>query len=762
MEGRWNATADGMSPAAKGYKWDLFLISFVILFLELACIRWFPAHVLYLTFFTNIVLLACFLGMSVGCLIASKKRDYILWTVWFIFISLVLALLIEAKHGRLRAMLDVGSQVSTPDLVFFGTESLKRDINFFIPIEMLCAIFFVLIAVSFLGLGQLMGRAFNAIPNRVEAYMTNIGGSIVGILAFGLCSWLELRPFWWFLVGVLGIVYFLFRNPLLLGRKKKIALVIILVLIPFLSSIKSGSHYSRGKLARNIYWSPYYRIDRLKEPGIIIVNLIGHQRMYSTNDAFPGIYFYALPYLFQRDSGGRPFKDVLIIGAGSGNDVSWALKFGADRVDAVEIDPAILRIGKKEHPDQPYQDRRVGIFLDDGRNFLRVSDKKYDLIIYALVDSLVLHSGYSNIRLESFLFTKEAFSDIRNHLKEDGMFVAYNYYRQGWIVARLKKVMTEVFGSEPVIFPFPYKETIEPKSLEQGFTMIVAGNNEHIRKAFDEKGQYLLRTDQALSADTPNGFTLAADAGNLGPNMATVRAARAVDPGKLKIPTDQWPFLYLRAPMIPALSIRGILIMGVISFLMIIYFIKGTVGENSSVVFNSRMFFLGAGFMLIETKAVVNMALLFGSTWMVNSVVFLALLMMVFGANLFVLKTKPKRLWPYYLGLTITLLLNGLIPLDLFLGMDRSLQVLGSCLLVFAPILFAGVIFSKAFGDSKNPNTDFGFNIAGAMLGGLAEYGSMLLGFQYLMIVPILFYLLSMVLSKPIVIRKKAARGDET
>src|SRR5512145_548213 len=99
---------------------ELILISFLILFLELACIRWFPAHVLYLTFFTNIVLLACFLGMSVGCLTASNKRDYLPWTVWFLFISVALALLIEAKHGRLGKMLDVGSQVSTPDLVFFG------------------------------------------------------------------------------------------------------------------------------------------------------------------------------------------------------------------------------------------------------------------------------------------------------------------------------------------------------------------------------------------------------------------------------------------------------------------------------------------------------------------------------------------------------------------------------------------------------------------------------------------------------------------
>ena len=50
------------------------------------------------------------------------------------------------------------------------------------------------------------------------------------------------------------------------------------------------------------------------------------------------------------------------------------------------------------------------------------------------------------------------------------------------------------------------------------------------------------------------------------------------------------------------------------------------------------MFFLGAGFMLVETKAVVHMALLFGSTWMVNSVVFFAVLVMILLANLFVLQ----------------------------------------------------------------------------------------------------------------------------
>ena len=158
---------------------------------------------------------------------------------------------------------------------------------------------------------------------------------------------------------------------------------------------------------------------------------------------------------------------------------------------------------------------------------------------------------------------------------------------------------------------------------------------------------------------------------------------------------------------------------------------------------NVQLFFLGAGFMLVETKAVVTMALLFGSTWIVNSVVFLAVLMMILLANLWTIRARPVRLWPYYAGLLVTLALNVVVPLDFFLGMNRSIQVLGSCLLVFAPILFAGVIFAASFKRTTQPDRAFGSNIAGAMLGGLAEYSSMLLGFQYVVLVAILFYAVS-------------------
>jgi hypothetical protein len=165
--------------------------------------------------------------------------------------------------------------------------------------------------------------------------------------------------------------------------------------------------------------------------------------------------------------------------------------------------------------------------------------------------------------------------------------------------------------------------------------------------------------------------------------------------------------------------------------------------QPGGVLFDGRMFFLGAGFMLLETRAVVRMALLFGSTWMVNSVVFFSVLVMILLANLFVIKVRPTTLWPYYLGLFVSLVLNLVIPLDYFLGMDLTTQAVCSCLLLFAPMLFAGVIFAVSFQQTMEPDRAFGANIAGAMLGGLAENTSMLLGFQYLVVVAMAFYLLS-------------------
>ncbi|MGH9446818.1 MAG: spermidine synthase, partial [Terriglobia bacterium] len=433
-----------------------------------------------------------------------------------------------------------------------------------------------------------------------------------------------------------------------------------------------------------------------------------------------------------------------VIGAGTGNDVSRALAWGARRVDAVEIDPVILRLGKKYHPDAPYQDPRVHLHLGDGRNFLRSTSRHYDLIIFGLVDSLVMHSSYSNIRLESFLFTDQAFADVRAHLKPGGWFVAYNYFRRGWIVCRMYKALTETFGSEPLVLTLPAKPVVNPQT-SGGLTMIISDPSQRLRTAFRVHPDYWLAAGKPAGPNAPDGFYEDPPPGEPG-HWERFGAAKVQNFRSIKDATDDWPFLYLNHPMVTRLGWEGIATMGGLAFLMLALFSPGKIKEKKGTGLGPRMFFLGAGFMLVETRAVVYMALLFGTTWIVNTIVFFAVLVMILLANLYVLKFHPRDLRGYYAGLVVSLGLNVLIPMDFFLGISRGLQVLGSCLLVFTPILFAGVIFAVAFNESARADRDFGVNVAGAMFGGLAEYSSMLVGFRLLGLIALLFYVLSAVL----------------
>jgi SAM-dependent methyltransferase len=701
----------------------LFAVSLLVLFLELAAIRWFPAHVLFLTFFTNTVLLACFLGMSIGCLAADRPRHYIAWTPALLAIALGAARGIEWWRERSGAAFGVGN-IASPQLVFFGTESRAGDPSqFVLPIEVVAGALFVLVALAMLGPGQQLGRALARVPSRIEAYTVNITGSLVGVLLFMLCSRLQLGPVWWFGLVAAGLVYLLVQDT----PRRALATIVgpgAVLLVAGLPSTASGDAVQ--------FWSPYYRIDYNAPDRAITVNLIGHQQMLTRRNPAPA---YALPHLLNRDVGRSPFGHVLVIGAGSGNDVSRALEWGADHVDAVEIDPVIYQLGRLNHPDLPYRDRRVSVHLNDGRNYLKSTNKQYDLIIYALVDSLVLHSSYSNIRLESYLFTQEAFRDVRARLRPGGLFVMYNFFRQGWIVSRLESMLESTFGARnPIVFNLPPRERLQPDdTMLSDFTMFVAGDTGALKEAFARRPRYRLPPDRPLDAGTPNGFEAAATAGALEFWPSTVGAPSS----PLGFATDAWPFLYLRSPMIPALSLRGIAIMGGIGLAFLVPFVRPRAGASRG---GWQMLWLGAGFMLIETKAVVQMALLFGGTWVVNSIVLCAVLLMILGANLFVLIARPRSLAPFYTGLFLSLAANIVTPMDLFLGLAPAPQIAASCLLVFTPIFFAGVIFAVSFRAVEDAGRAFGFNIAGALVGGLAENSSMLLGFQYVAVVAMVFY----------------------
>src|SRR5215472_1262575 len=170
------------SPSSQSLNRDLFAISALFLFLELTFIRWFPAEVLFLTFFTNTVLLASFLGLSLGCLAAGHRRNYLVFTPLLLIVGIVGGAAMESIRLALQDILDVGKNVSSPQMVYFGTEVRVNDVaSFAIPIEWVAGFFFLLIAVTMIGPGQALGRRFGALGNPVQAYMTNIGGSLAGV-----------------------------------------------------------------------------------------------------------------------------------------------------------------------------------------------------------------------------------------------------------------------------------------------------------------------------------------------------------------------------------------------------------------------------------------------------------------------------------------------------------------------------------------------------------------------------------------------------
>lgn len=718
--------------SARTHGLNLFLTGFLVLFLELACIRWFAATVIFLQFFTTIILLACFVGMSCGCMAARQRRD---WLGYFPVLALgaalaALAVLRIYTFWKTGFAIDVGHQAS-PQEVFFGTEYRNPDVaRFVVPIEVIAATFFVLVALMFVGLGQVMGRAFDAYPNRVIGYTLNIGGSLAGIAAFSLVSVVQAPPWVWFLVGCAGIAYLLHQHGRLTWpRGLALAGLILAVMAPSIYGISRGWQ---------IFWSPYYAVEYQPAELQIYVNNIGHQTMVRF-DRWGG--FYSLIHLLQRAAGGKPFHDVLIIGAGSGNDIDHALRYGVSHIDAVEIDPAILKIGITNNPDRPYSDPRVVRHLDDGRHFLRTTDRKYDLVVYALVDSLILHSGYANLRLESYLFTEQALADVKRVLKPDGVFAAYNWFRQGWVVERLAAMSEGVFGCKPIVLSLPYEQTLL-NSSKAGFVAILAGCNQQIADAFVAHENFWLNVVPPRNRDV-NGFavrpeTMPAAEQHNWQRIAPTTLVPAL--GSPRFATDDWPFLYLKDKVIPTLNLRAMALLAVFGFAMVYYFLpKGT----GRLHFYGRMFFLGAAFMLLETKAVVQLALLFGSTWIVNSLVFFTALILILLANLFVLKVQPTRLAWHYVGLLALLAVAILTPLNVFLSGGIFWRYVVPSTLALGPMFFAGVIFASSFREALDPDVAFGWNIAGSVVGGLSESFSMLLGFRYLLFLAVAFYLLS-------------------
>lgn len=689
---------------------DLFLISAAILFLELAAIRWFAAYVVTLSFFTNFVLLAAFLGMSVGCLASGRRGWLVYWPPLMHVVCLCTLLLYAATSYFFVATVDVQGG-EAPEIVYFGTERVgEAALKPGIPLVALLAVLFLVLAGWFYPLGQIMGRCFDEIPDRVRAYTLNIGGSLAGIVLFSFCSFCSTPPIVWFAIVFAVVGYFLLRQGLFdVSRGTLLATTLLLI---GLAGWRAPGY--------RFFWSPYYSIRFSEKTGDVVVNGISHQRMIESPWQLPA---YRFPSVVYQAATGRVPGRVLVIGAGTGNDVAALLQAGAEHVDAIEIDPVIAWLGRKYHPDRPYDDPRVRLIIDDGRAFLRRTSEKYDLIVYGLVDSLTLQAGMANVRLETYLFTAEAFKEVRDRLREGGIFVVTNFFREGWIIHRIAGMAREAFGIEPVVVQFSGRRELPDTATRlPGIASVIASTSPHVASLFED--------GLCLTCHRTHGRT---DAFNCaGP---VLRASELVATRSWELPTDNWPFLYLRDRGIPRHNLFNLLCVLAIGLSLVV-----AAAPERRMPLDPLFFCLGAGFMLIETKGVVELARVFGSTWLVNSLVFSGILVAILLANLLVLLVEPRRLEYWFGGLFLALALTWFVPLSLFAGLPFPLRAALVTALEFAPIFFAGVVFATLFRDTAAPSAAFGANIAGAVFGGACEYAALVLGYRNLVLIAALFY----------------------
>ncbi len=664
-----------------------FLASFLVLFLEVALIRWMPAQVRLLAFFSNFILLASFLGIGLGCLLATSRRRLFGW------FPLVLGAIVIGVY-RLRLEL----AVTSPGAIYFSSGTSDK-VMLIESTYLLPAIFLVVVAL-FTALAQRMGREMAALPP-LRGYTVNIAGSLAGVVLFALTSWLELPPAVWFGLASAAALPLILRAgpgeqaPRAMAAGLQIALLVITIGVTHL-------------LARGTIWSPYYKIGVSQQgPDTVVeVNDIFHQSMAPVDHKE---YFYQWPYTVFGDT----FEDVLILGAGSGTDVAAALKHGAKRVDAVEIDPAILRLGRVRHPDRPYSDPRVTAVADDARHFLRTTTRQYDLVVFARVDSLTLQSSFSGVRLESYMFTEESFRAVRERLKPGGLVAIYNYFRERWLVDRLANTAAVAFGAEPRVHVHQDRSYL---------AVMLAGPR--------------LRT---LTTEPALPDRVAAFGQSQEPSQARMhRRDHSVEPA-----TDDWPFLYLRDRHIPRHYLVTLGLVFLASIALVGPAVRRQVDRRGW-----HFFLLGMGFMLLETKSITQFALLWGSTWVVASLVIASVLTMALAANFVVATGRTIRPVPVCVALVALLALNYALPVGRLAFESRALESAAYALLVFSPIFCAGLLFGRSIARSTSLPRDYGMNLLGAMAGGTLEYLSLVTGFQALIVVVAALYVAAVLMGQ--------------
>jgi hypothetical protein len=162
-----------------------------------------------------------------------------------------------------------------------------------------------------------------------------------------------------------------------------------------------------------------------------------------------------------------------------------------------------------------------------------------------------------------------------------------------------------------------------------------------------------------------------------------------------------------------------------------------------------HFFFLGAGFLLLEAQIVSRMALLFGTTWLVNAIVVSGLLCLVVLANGVVALRPRIPIAIGYAGIFVTIAIAFVLPLQALFFESAVARALAATALLGAPVFFAGVVFVRSFALAGFQGDALGSNLLGALVGGLLESLSFWTGLRSLLVVAFVLYALSALKAAP-------------
>lgn len=701
--------------------WAIFLISAVGLFLEMMLIRWVDTEIRIFAYLQNTVLIVCFLGLGMGCFTCRRPvsaRDILL--PWLLLTVLFAVPFCRAAFAGISDLLSV-----LGDMPIWYARSSDNPWTPPLAAAFGLTLTFALMVVLweiFVPLGRLLGRLLDDHPRTIWAYSVNVAGSLAGIALFVLMSVFSLPPAAWVLAAAVPLGFFLGRGRQRLGN---LALLAAILVGTWIAGIDSA--------AEEVVWSPYQKLALYHTANrssvfageyLILVNNVGYQGIIdlrpeklAENERVPpalhGLSQYDVPLLFQPHA-----ENVLIVGSGAGNDVAGALRGGARHVTAVEIDPVILDMGRRRHPERPYQSERVTVVNDDARSFFATATDKYDLVIFGLLDSHTT-TAMTNARLDHFVYTRESLSRARALLSKGGIMVLSFEARKPYIADRMSRTLAEVFGQTPLAFRVP------SSGAGWGGVLFVAGDGAAI--------------DTTLASNP-----------RLRQQIAAWQAANPLAlPHSTAVTSDDWPYVYLERRQVPLLYY----LLAVLMLVLLAYARRrlktAGLGTGRWQAQQWHFFFLGAAFMLLEVQDISKASVVLGNTWQVNAVIVSAILCMVLLANLIVALRPRVPPWPVAAALIVICL--GLYFFDLsrlaFLPYAVKAGLVG--ILTTLPVLFSGILFIDSFAQVERKDLALGANLIGALAGGLLQSVTFVTGIKALLLIVAALYLLAMLLRLP-------------